>query len=184
MKTLSKWLDNCCKTRFSNTFAMTGRILIGLQLSFRFLKQTTQTGAILASFMTALNLLLVLSYIYFLLEFTGFGYFCIPTINKDLNKKMWFAEISVLEISFGRNVIWKTVCLFRELSFWGTALWETVHQETVHWGNVFRNCQSGKSPSEKSLSGKCPLRNCPRTRWKDERTDKWSDWSYFIEPFQ
>ena len=67
---------------------MTGRILIGLQLSFRFLKQTMQTGAILASFMTALNLLLVLSYIYFLLEFTGFGYFCIPTINKDLNKKM------------------------------------------------------------------------------------------------
>ena len=46
---LSKWLDSCYKISPSNIFAVIGRILFGLKLSFWFLELTLKTGVMLAN---------------------------------------------------------------------------------------------------------------------------------------
>ena len=83
-----------------------------------------------------------------LLEFISFGYFCIPMVNKDLNKKKkndsgkcHSGNCSSEKCPFGD-------CPFGELSV-----------EQMSSGN----CPSGKSPSWKCPSEKCPSGNCPRT---------------------
>ena len=78
-----------------------------------------------------------------LLEFDSFGYFCIPTVNKDLNKRIKFdsGKYPFGEISFGK-------LSFKEMSVRGIVrlgncpskkcLWGTVRRGKVRPGSVRR----------------------------------------------
>ena len=86
-----------------------------------------------------------------MLGFISFGYFCIPIVNQDLNKK----KCNSWKCPFGEMSVWRTVfsgnCRlgnypFRKLLFGELSIGELFVGEM----------SSGNCPLEKWSSGKCP----------------------------